>query len=801
MVSEADQGMRVGSEPCQDAIPSESTRPLSLAYAWISAGGVAVNCMKYAPPSYAVAWGHMGCPLLPRDIRQSHTGVRLPDYLEEVLGLPLTADQLDAGALERLEMDTIEPASREFRDFLYSMPILAAEVAIPAGIPLAWIEDLPITTRTRNAVRRAFRRAAVDGFLKAPMLARQFLSIYSVGVMALNELTCVIESAELGWADEDQAVNLDDTAFQQEAVQVEHPIDSSTYRSIEGMSSFNKHVYEFAKWALAETDAQTFGEAIAEATRTKAGDQAWNPVALLSLSKLAAHPPHPYQVLDKWIEQLDDRSQTIFMRRVSCDTHDVVTLEELGARFSVTRERIRQVEAKVRRALEGFLASDEALPLRWRTSTLRRTLGVAAPLHTVEHLLTSPPGCNDYRKLLLEMAGPYDRRLDWLILRSARSDDPTSAILTRVDDVGRIDKEFAASRLTEWGLGVSLHERWLTGDGSVRLFNGQLVRWGASASDRLAFALADMGRPATVDEMVTHVAENRSRNSIKNALAADSRTVRVSRTHWALASWNLAEYSGIAESMRSLIEEHRGAMAIDALVHRMHQTVGVPESSTIAYCGAPMFVVEGKSIHLRTKHDGPFRYDQDFMRRTPGVFDLGPMRVGRLLKVDKDLLRGSGTTLTHPAGSILGLEVEDHLSFGNRHGDKVDIAFPETSHTGPHIGSVRRFAERLAAKEGDCLTLVLDRTDMTVTAFLTDLRGQSPGWDVIGRLTGIAAPINADSLADALRCKREELRSVLRERGDDVVLNFLPKPEFSSRFDDALSALEDHIERGRGHLP
>ena len=797
MVSEADQGMRIGGEPYQDAFPSEPTRPLSPAHNWVSTGGVAANGVKYAPPSHAVAWGHMGCPLLPREVRQSHTGVRLPDYLKEVLGVLLTVDQLDSGAFERLAIDTISPPSREFRDFLYSMPILAAQVAIPAGIPLAWIEDLPISARTRTVVRRAFRETAVDGFLKAPMLARQFLGVRSAGVTILNELTCVIESAELGWIVEGRAADFDDTAFQQEAF----PVDSTIFQSIEGMSSFNKHVFEFAKWAMAETDAQTFGEAIAETTRTKAGDQAWNPVALLSLAELAAPSPHPYAVLDKWIEQLDARSQTIFMRRVSCDPHDVVTLEELGARFSVSRERIRQVEAKVRRALDGFLASDEALPLRWRASTLRRTLGVAAPLPTAEHLLSSPPGCNDYRELLLEIAGPYDRCLDWLTLRSSQSDDPISAILTRVDDVGRIDGEFAATKLTEWGLDLSLHEGWLTRDGSVRLFNGQLVRWGTSASDRLAFALADMGRPATIDEMVTHVAENRARNSIINALAADSRTVRISRTHWALVSWNLAEYSGIAESMRNLIEEHGRAMAIDALVHRMHQTFGVPESSTLIFCGAPMFVVEGKSIRLRTKHDGPFRYDQNLMRRTPAVFDLGPMRVGRLLKVDKDILRGSGTTLTHPAGSILGLEVEDHLSFGNRHGDKVDIAFPETSFMGPLIGSVRRIAERLAANEGDCLTLVLDRTDMTVTSFLTDLRRQSSGWDVIGRLTGIAAPVNADSLADALRCKREELRSVLRERGDDVVLNFLPKPEFSSRFDDALSALEDHVERGRGRLP
>ena len=726
----------------------------------------------------------------------------MPDDLQRLFGASLTVDQLDSGILERLAIDTVwQPPPREFRDFLYSMPIPATQVAIPAGIPLAWIEDLPISGRTRGAVRKAFTESGVDGLLKVPILARQFVGIRSIGVTVLNELTCVIESAELGRTAEDPTIDVDDTALQQEAVEHEGLIDSATLQFVEGTPSFNRHLHEFASWAMAETDAHTFGEAIAELIRAGAANEVWKPVASVSLAELAAHPPHPYEVLDKWMEQIDARSRAIFMARVSRHPHNVVTLEELGAGFAVSRERIRQVEAKVRRTLDRFLASYEALPVRWRALTLRNMLSVAAPVHTVEHLLTPPPGCNDHRGILLEMAGPYDRDHDWLTLRSARSDDPTSAILTQVDEVGRIDRELAIAKLTEWGLDVSLHERWLTRDSSVRLFKGQLVLWGASIPDRLAFSLADMDRPATVDEMVTHVGENRSRNSINNALAADPRLVRVSRTHWALASWGLTEYSGIAESVRKLIEESGGSIDVDIVVHRMYKMFGVAENSTLAYCGAPMFVVDGKSLRLRTQCDGPYRYDPDLMRRTPGVFSLGPMRVGRLLEVDRNLLRGSGTALTHAAGSILGVEVEAHLSFGDRHGDKVDITFPETSFMGPSIGSVRRIVERLSAEEGDYLTLVLDRSEMTVSACLTDIKGQAPGWDVIGRLTGIATPVDLDGLAKALSCNAGEVRSVLRARGDADVLDFLPTSETSAGLDDALAALEDHIEDARGSLP
>ena len=803
MVSESNQIERLVRQQIKDAAPSVRESQLSMGKVWVSVGGVATNGMEYSSPRYAVAWGNKGCPLLPRLVRQHQKGIKLPHELQKAFGVPLTLDQLDSGVIERLSSNSgWQRPLRIFRHFLYgTMPIIDTLVAIPAGIPLAWFEALPITSITRAAVRRAFEKTGADVFLRVPILARQFLGMPSASVNVLNELTCVIESAELGRTSEGPTLDLFDTAMQQKGTEDVHEIGAAASQIEEGVSSYNRHLREFARWAMAETDAQTFGEAIAELIRMGTANEAWKPVALVNLTDLSTPPSHPYEMLDQWVEQLEPRSRSIFMARISSHAHGVVTLEDIGASFGVTRERIRQVETKVRRSLDEFLRTDEALLVRWRASTLRRLLGVAAPIHTVEHLLRAPPGSNDHRDILLNMAGPYDRDHDWLTLRSAQGNDPTSTILTYVDEVGRIDRDIATSKLTEWGLDATLHERWLSRNSSVRLFNGQLVLWGTSVSDRLAFALADIGRPATVDEMITHVGEDRSRNSINNALAGDPRLVKVSRSNWALASWDLAEYSGIAETIRNLVQESGGSIAVDTLVDQMNKRFGVAEKSTLTYCGAPMFVVEGGSLRLRSQHDGPYRYDPDLLKHTPGVFYLGPMRLGRLLKVDKNILRGSGTALTLAAACILEVDVSARLSFRNRHGDKVDITFPETSIMGPSIGSVRRIAERLSAKEGDSLTLVLDRSEMTVSACLTHLKGQSPGWDVIGRLTGIATPVDLDGLAKALSCNAGEVRSMLRTRGDADVLAFLPKSESSAGLDNALAALENHVEKARGSLP
>ena len=801
MVSEVDPSGNTLRQLDQDLVAPEFQYLVRPVAAWLASGGIAANGVKYARPSHAIAWGEQGCPLLPLDVREQQKGVRLPKELEQPFGDSVTVDKLDGNILARAGIEKLSgPPAAIFRDFLYSLLPQADQVAIPAGIPLAWFENLPLTGRARGAVRRAFVfEVGTDSFSSEPMLAAQFLGVRQVGIAALNELACVIETAVLEQPADNPGKEQDSVRSGHGTAGYTEHVNEAALRFIRGMSAFNTSMYEFASWAIAETDARTFGQAVAQLpSASAAANEIWSAVASYSLSDLAARPLHPYEVLDKWAEELDPRSRTIFLARISRTPQNRLTLEDLAAQFCVTRERIRQVEGKIRRALHSFLTTDAAVPFQWRASTIRQTLSVAGPTDSIEHLLNAPPGCHDYRDLLLEAAGPYDQNHGWFTLRSAQAEDPTDVIFNGVDEAGRIDDDLACSVLTKWGLDPSLHSDWLMRDGSVRLFNGQLVLWGTSIADRLAFALTDIGRPATIDEMVSHVGEDRSRYSINNALASDPRIVRVSRTHWGLASWGEVEYSGVAESMRSLLEDSGQPMSVDEMTHRMHRAFSVAETTTLAYCSAPMFVVEGQLLRLRTQDDESYLLDLGSIRRTPGIFWLGPMRLGRLFRVDWNMLRGSGTTLTHAAGAVLEVEVNANLSFTNGHGDHVQITFPETSLVGPSIGSVRRIAERLSAKEGDYLTLVLDRSDMTVTSSVTDLSNLSPGWQAISRLTGIAAPVDLEGLANALHCHANEVRSVLRARGDDEILDHLPESNSSTSLEEALAALEDQVESVRG---
>ncbi len=770
---------------------------------WLTDGGTAANGVTYGKPQSARAWGTVGCPLLPRVIREHQNGRKLSKALTQVLGGVLTCDDLDSNILERSGVSELADAQKSvFREFLYELELDRNAVVIPAGVPLDYMRNLPIGGRTRGAVSRAFLACKSENFLTAPFFMHQFLALHSVGPMAYIDLACVMESAEVDGQSSDQARQINGTEdfpigqISMSGPYFEGTVNQAALEIIQESSPLTAGMHQFAKWALAETRAATLGDAVAEILRRPMGTRAWASVASIRLAELISPPAHPYEILDAWSMTQELRSRTVFWARVS-ESIPRVTLQELAAEFGVSRERIRQVEVRVRRAFQRFLSEDDSAPIHWRAESIGQILGVAGKFNTVEEKLTAPDHCRDYSKVVLELAGPYVRENDWYVLESALQDDPTPRILGRADEAGRIDFELASRCLTEWGLDPAYHHDWLTRNGDIRHFNNQLVYWGTSVNDRLVFALADIGSPATIDELMRHTGEERSRLSAVNAAGSDDRLVRVSRTHWGLASWDLPEYAGTAYSMRSLLVEAGGSMSIDEVVLKMNQTFQVSEGTTKTYSQCPMFVTTGNTIRLRTQEDEPYKLNVESIDRATGVFHLGSGRVGLLLKVDRNMLRGSGAMLPRAAGAILQVDVNANLEFADRLGNVVMVTFPETAFMGPSLGSIRLIAENLSVAEGDILTLVLDRSSMSVGATATKPDGLYPSWETVSRLTGIAEPVNMAKLADSLYCPVGDVRERLKERGDLEVLNALPKPKTSHKLADALSMLQSQVEKGR----
>ena len=836
---------------------------------WLERGGTAYDGIAYGPPDSAKAWGTAGCPLVPRVYRIRYGQQPAPNPLRRALMKPdLLLAELDSEVLRQFYPRTLSDALlKSIHDLIHKFRILPRDVAIPPGIPVSWVTALPVHYRLQS--RLSHYRWPHDWIIEEPYLCSQLMRIRGLGKSSLNELLCVIESAELGKGQAENKVSPTVTEMTtrilgrekwghagnkassektvREQAETEHggiqagnkvlPVkrevyDKTTSSAFQkavneaarqairvGFLHFDAHsshstvnepesevvcsisalgdlLREFVTWALAETDAQTIGEAISQLMLRTETPKAWQTIAELSLNQAGYQPKHPYTILESWANQLPEREQHIFKTRVAC-LEGIPTLQDLGAYFGVTRERVRQLENRVRRMFMIMMKREDAWPLRWRAETIRQSIGVAAPFASAECLLSSLNGKVDFRGIVLELAGPYDLLNGWLVLRSAVNSEPSLKIREIANEVGYIDPQLAARELNSWGLDMSLHEEWLIRDGKIRKLNGRLVRWDGSIGDKLVIALANIGRPATIEALLEYIREDRAKSSAANALSIDSRAVRVSRTEWALASWGLSEYNSIAMSIRHVLKSQAQPASVEDIVTRLSKDLGIRESSIRAYCQAPMFILEDGAVRLR-REDEPFEYDKVSLQNAKGVFALGPQRVSLLFEVDGEMLRGSGRSLAQAAGLLLDVALNRPLTFSNQDGISVTLTYPETSISGPSIGSLRPFTEASGARLGDLLTLTLDKSDMSVTAVATDLAHYESGWHLVSRLTGIDANESLEGLAAALQCRKGEVRALLNKRGDEVVKDALPQRPNSSELDRAIANLEAQLQQTKG---
>ena len=698
-------------------------------------------------------------------------------------------------AWQLLDAHELPPESRqELSAFLYQLPVPEQKVAIPGGVPISWLFALPTNPRLRNALLRHFRDKNRNEILHAPISCGEFLNIRGCGKTALIEILCVLESVELGIVPEQIRQPMTPKLKVMTEAQFETAIQEATRRALRASDLIGGHLQELAAWALSETDSKTVGEAISSAVNSRISAASWGAVTGIELTELTEIPAHPYDIIESWVDDLPEREGYIFRKRVA-QIGGSYTLQQLADEVGITRERVRQLEKRVLSKFMSFTRTAAASPIKWRIETIKQMVGTAASLGQVVQVLRPNNGQTDYRSVLLRLAGPYDITGDWVVLRSAVDNDPTGKVCEMADEIGFLDQDLVERELTKWGLHPAYHREWLTRTGKIREFNGRLARWEGSIGDKLIIGLADLGHPATLDTLLDHVQEDRTKGSAFNAVSGDHRVVRVNRTEWALAAWGLPEYSSIAMSIRNLVSESGGPVHIGEVITRIQNTFGAAEGSIRAYCYAPMFVVESGWVSLRHDLD-TFKYPYASPRTARGVFALGSSRVSLLIEINEDLLRGSGRSIPLVVGAILQVPINQELTFSSESGVTITVTYPETSFLGPAMGSVRSLAESVGARLGQYLTVTLDRCDMSVTGKATSLGTHPPSWQLVARLTGIEASSGMKGLAGALDCSVEEVRASLRSRGDDAVAQAIPaESSTGSRLDEALSRLEAELQQ------
>ena len=287
------------------------------------------------------------------------------------------------------------------------------------------------------------------------------------------------------------------------------------------------------------------------------------------------------RLIENWTSALSARDARIFAERVVRRPKNK-TLRELSNVFGIIGERVRQLESDITRRFHNFLLSARAAPVTRHARAVRHAAGAAVLPQELPGLLGTSPDASTAR-VVLAVAGPYQELDDgWHALESAVETDPTPNIEELADELGLIDRATATRLLSAWGLRPELTAAWLTRNGRIKTVKGRLALWKRGAGDRMAFALFDIGRPATIEELKKRMGGNVSYASIMTAFKKDPRVTRVEKKRYALTSWGMPAYSTIADAMINTLRNHR-EMPVQRLAQTMKKTYGIPVQSTLSY--------------------------------------------------------------------------------------------------------------------------------------------------------------------------------------------------------------------------
>jgi hypothetical protein len=479
-------------------------------------------------------------------------------------------------------------------------------------------------------------------------------------------------------------------------------------------------------------------------------------------------PPAPEtapasEVVSAWIADLDSREVAILRGRVV--KAPAQTLDEIGQRFSVSRERVRQLEEKLSARVTTLLQGESWRSVRWHIFDLRERLGSYAPLEEADELLDDRH--DELTSAFLLWLSGY--RTDGNSLTRDGYTPPTASELPRLEaDLPLLDEDHIRSILVADGVRPD-HVDWaINSIKGIHRFDGRLVLWSRSVVEKSLAILVVRGAPMTPDELAAAVGEPVSLRSLRQRLYEDPRMCRVTRSTIGLRTWGGEEYTSLVGLMRAALED-RGPMTMRTLIDDLVTRFDASASSILAYSQAPAFVVEGGVIRLRGPGE-PF-YPRVAPERVPGLYRDGSDCLVWNITADHDLMRGSGRAIPIEIADFLGISPGDRVVLASPV-RAVPISWLETSHVGPNLGSLKALAEESGAQVGDHLRL---RFDKAQSALWLDVSPDRPQEVTISGqvawLTGLP-PVRCGSrasLANAAHTDTRSLIDVLRARGDHLL--------------------------------
>jgi hypothetical protein len=492
----------------------------------------------------------------------------------------------------------------------------------------------------------------------------------------------------------------------------------------------------------------------------------------------------------KYLKGYSPREYAVIRDRIVGST---ATLEQLGEQFDVTRERIRQIEQKLRRRIHGILNFVDGQAIRNLAKIVREDLGSASPVESVSTYfseLCSSIESNSDRELvaafLLWIAGPYADYGTWKITDRGLSSNTRDVLVGSQDNRGWLSPQTAREALLRADIRLQHHMSWLQAVGFFELDGGWLLRQ-SNIPDRVVQILRFRGVPITAEELLPLV-DCETLRSLRSRLLDDDRFKRTTRQgHFALREWaQYDEYTGIADEIAQEITQQGGIADAQHIIDVVSRRYGVKPGSVQQYLSAPMFIkVDQRRVRLRAPDEA--RTIRSDPRLCPSLYWINEQWTFKV-KITSETLRGSGRLL-HPAiATLVGCQPGDRRVLKSPR-DEIVISWPAGSASGPNLGSLKPDVNALGGAIDDYVFLTLCTTEVTVRllraadlinlpndlqlALLVGLPSQTPDQD---RLNAIASAIGLR--VHSHTPAHEEIHGCLMRRNEVALARLIQMPDF-----------------------
>lgn len=360
--------------------------------------------------------------------------------------------------------------------------------------------------------------------------------------------------------------------------------------------------------------------------------------------------------------------------------------------------------------------------------------------------------------------------------------------------------EEAHDRLESAGIRREFATHWLHDARYLRVLDGHVALWKGSVADKAVSVLHVAGSPMTPEEIGDRIGEGHSKRTVRNTLFSDERFMRTSKAEVGLADWGLEEYEGIVAEIDQYLERQGGQALVDHVVDAVSNQFGVSANSVQMYASTPRFVIEDGTLRRRTKDD-PFTIEGR-VEETAGVYlDDSPAGALLRIRVDRDVLRGSGRAIPATLVGFLGMHLGEVRTFVASDDEEVVISWPDSSTTGPNLGSTRTLAERDHGEIGDYLFLGLNVTGTlnywtlheSELAELSELKRAAAlvGVELVDSESRLVHAIGHRLWMSESTITRSDLRRACRRRGEEHLADLIPAGSVAPEIAETLGALKD----------